>query len=321
MLTLNSAAGAVLGPNARSLAADLHHRLGVPYAKIAELYRTFKISVTPSGLCQSGARLAEKAAPVYEELIAAIRRSCVACVDETGWRLGTLAAWLWVFTNADLTVYVIDESRRHEVVVKLLGRKFKGVLHADCFAAYDHRDFADWLQQKCFAHFLKTLSRMEQEKRGGAVRFPRQLAAVLREALALREQKPNLSEPEFQYRRCGLEQRLDALIAEGRRFFDPENRRFAKRLRKQRRHLFTFLYRAGVEATNNRAERALRPAVVVRKTGGCNKTKVGADTHSVLASILVTARQRGVDILRYLGRLLTAPGPPPALLAAPPDTS
>ena len=58
------------------------------------------------------------------------------------------------------------------------------------------------------------------------------------------------------------------MIAEGRKITDPDNARLAKRLRKQRKNLSTFLELEGVEATNNRAERALRPAVVVRKTGG-----------------------------------------------------
>ena len=77
-----------------------------------------------------------------------------------------------------------------------------------------------------------------------------------------------------------------------------------------------------LSATNNRAERSLRPAVIVRKTGGCNKTKVGADTHSILASVLVTARQRGIDGIAYVARLLTAPdGKTPTLLTVPINTS
>jgi transposase len=316
------AAGAVLGPNARSLAAEMHHRLGVPYAKVSDLYgAAFGLSVTPGALVQSDERLAERARPVYDELVEAIRRSCTAHADETGWRIGVLSAWLWTFTNRQLTVYVIDESRGHEVVLNILGRDFKGVLHADCFLAYDHWELSHWIQQKCFAHFLKTLGKLAEEKTRGAVRFPRALAAVLREALALREEKAKLSAPAFRRRLGSIERRLDELIAEGRNFSDPDNRRFAKRLRKQRRHLFTFLQRDGVEATNNRAERSLRPAVVVRKTGGCNKTKAGAQTHSILASVLVTARQRGIDGIAYVAKLLTTPGTPRPLLAVPTNSS
>jgi hypothetical protein len=320
--TATGAAGVVVGPNAKAVAADMHHRLGVPYEKVAEHFSaSFGFEVTSSALCQSEARLAEKMKPVYDELVRAIRDCCAVHADETGWRIGMLSAWLWVFTSRHVTVYVIDESRGHEVVVEILGREFKGVLVADCFLAYDHRALAEWIQQKCFAHFLKTLAEMEAEKTRGAVRFPREVAAVLRRALALRDEKAEISALAFTRRLGKIERELDRLVDEKRRFTDPDNRRFAKRLRKQRRHLFTFLKYDGVDATNNRAERMLRPAVVVRKTGGCNKTERGARTHSVLASVLVTARDRGVSAVDYIGRALTAPNEPPSLLAAAFDSS
>ena len=314
--TATGAAGVSVGPNAKAVGADLHHRLGVPYAKVADHFQTaFGLEVTSSALCQSDQRLAHKAEPVYEALIAAVRECVSVHADETGWRIGTLAAWLWVFTGQDTTVYVIDKSRGHEVVVEVLGREFEGVLVADCFLAYDHKALADWLQQKCFAHFLKTLSEMQQDKTGRALAFAREVTAVLREALALGKDKPRLSAAVFGERLAGIEAKLDALIDPRRRFSDPDNGRFAKRLRKQRDHLFTFLVYEGVDATNNRAERALRPAVVLRKTGACNKTPRGARTHSVLASILVTAKQRGLDIIKSVGRILTTPGIPAPLPA------
>ena len=136
--------------------------------------------------------------------------------------------------------------------------------------------------------------------------------------MALGDQKGTLPRPVFERCRAAIEAKLDALIDARRRLSDPDNARFAKRLRKQRRHLFTFLSFDGVEATNNRAERALRPAVVIRKTGACNKTPRGARTHAILSSILTTAKQRGLHLIGYLVRVLTAPNTPPSLLAAAP---
>jgi transposase len=317
--TATGAAGVSIGPNAKAVAADCKHRLGISYGKIADMFHTlFGIEVSRGGLCQSNQRLAQKARPVYEQLVEAIRECCAVHSDETGWRIGTLSAWLWVFTSREITLYTIQESRGHEVVVEILGREFKGILHSDCFLAYDSKELADWIQQKCFAHFLRKLSEMEEGKMRGAVRFPRNVAAVLRQALQLREEKEDLSDEQFQERLGGIERRLDELIAETRNFTDPDNRRFAKRLRKQRRHLFTFLTHEGVEATNNRAERAIRPAVVARKMGGCNKTHSGARTHSVLASILTTARQQQVAVIKYLSSVAcSADGPPPLLSFTP----
>ncbi len=72
--TATGAAGVVVGPRAKALAADLKHRLGVPYAKICDLLETaFGLPITPGGLWQADARLAKQARPVYEELVAALR--------------------------------------------------------------------------------------------------------------------------------------------------------------------------------------------------------------------------------------------------------
>ena len=91
--------------------------------------------------------------------------------------------------------------------------------------------------------------------------------------------------------RQGLEGWADRLLAPGRQ--NPDEERVAKRLRKQRAHLFRFLYEEGVEPTNNRAERQPRPAVIARKLSCGNKTEHGKRTAEVLMSLLVTARQRG----------------------------
>lgn len=67
---------------------------------------------------------------------------------------------------------------------------------------------------------------------------------------------------------------------------------------KQRDHLFVFLDEPGVDPTNNLAERQLRPAVIRRKLSSGNKTRSGARTFEVLASVAATYRQRGEDFLQ-----------------------
>jgi hypothetical protein len=127
------AARVVVGPRAKGLAADMKHRLGVSYGKVCALLDdAFGLRVTRGGWCQADTRLAEQARPVYEELVEALRMSSVVHADETGWRIGTLAAWLWVFTNRETTVYTIRSSRGHEVVVDILGGVRGHPEHAGC---------------------------------------------------------------------------------------------------------------------------------------------------------------------------------------------
>jgi len=107
------------------------------------------LEVTASGLCQADERLAEKAEPVYQELVEALRDSVAVHADETGWRVGGQGAGLWVFTGPRGTVYTINGRRSHEVVVEVLGPEFSGVWVTDCFRAYDHRGSRSVLPISC----------------------------------------------------------------------------------------------------------------------------------------------------------------------------
>lgn len=313
--TATGAAGVLVGPRAKALAAELKHGLGASYAKVSAVLSTaFGLPVTRSGWCQADRRLATQARPHYEELVKVMQQCSVVHVDETGWRIGTLSAWLWVFTNQHATVYKIAQGRGHEVVVDILGREFKGVLVSDCFTAYDHRALAAWLKQKCLAHLLRELDELDATKTRGAVRFARDLTALLRAALQLKTAKAHLDDATFQQRAAALETQLDTLIAAKRKLTDPDNQRLAKRLRKHRPHLLRFLYHDGLDATNNQAERMLRPAVITRKTNGCNRTDDGAETHAILSSVLATCRQRDIPVLDYLIQLQQSGALPNALV-------
>lgn len=298
------AAGVMVGPRAKALATDLKHRLGVSYGKVSEVLNdAFGLRVSRSGCCQADQKLANLARPIYERLIELIRRCSTVHVDETGWRIGTLSAWLWVFTNREITVYTIRANRSSDVVIDILGENFKGILASDDFLAYDDRRLAAWLKQRCLSHLLTDLKEMQESKTGRALQFAKQMTTLLQEAMHLKIEKPTLDPFTFAQRAQDLENRLDLLIAARRRLTDPDNVRFAKRLRKHRPHLLRFLYVDGLDATNNQAERMLRPAVITRKTNGCNRTPDAAEAHAILASILVTSHQHSIPILNYLIQL------------------
>jgi len=73
--------------------------------------------------------------------------------------------------------------------------------------------------------------------------------------------------------------------------------------------LFSFLFDPSLDATNWRAEQALRPAVVNRKVSGGNRPARGAGTLEILSSVVQTARLRDLDPRRVLVELLRARKP------------
>ncbi len=295
-----TAAGTVIGPTAVAFASDLKHRTGIPFRKISRIFRDILgLQVSAGGLCQAVGRLAAKAESTYDLIIQQARNSAVIHADETGWNIGGKSAWLWVFTNYELTVYAIRYSRAHGVIEEILGVKFDGVLVSDFFSAYNPIDCA---KAKCMAHLLNTLSEMEKNKKGIGARFARIACQIIRDAIELKRKKTTISQAAYQKKVQQIENRLDLLL-QGH-YTDPDNRRLANRMRKHRQSLFTFLYEDRVEPTNNQAERQIRPAVIIRKISAGNRTDSGARTHEIIASLLETCRQQNKPFVAVIREIL-----------------
>jgi hypothetical protein len=225
---------------------------------------------------------------------------------------------LWVFCGLGATVYTIRTSRGHEVVLDILGQEFRGYLTSDGLLTYDAAALAKWLKQKCLAHILRNLKELSADKLAAHVALAEGVTALLKDALALQRQRAELAADAYAAATAAIEQRLDGLIAEHLSDADDDGARMARHLTKHRAALLPFLYLDGLEPTNNQAERELRPAVITRKVGGCNRTADGAQAHAILASIGATCRKRGIPVLDFLVQLQRASGPPPSILAATP---
>jgi transposase len=298
------AAAVQLGPNVLALGAELKHVLGVSYGKVARFcQRSFGLQANRSSFARADQRLAQQWQPSYRRLLVQLRASGVIHVDETGWKVAGHNAWLWVFTNEQLSVYCIDPSRGHEVVESILGTDFAGVLVSDCFLAYDALHYA---KAKCAGHLLKRCKTLTESGSPTAMQFSQQLARLLRGGMKLKERQSHMTAHGYRVA-CGkLEAALDRLLE--RHYRQPDTARFAKLLRKQRKHLFTFLYVAEVAPTNNAAERELRPAVIIRKTNGCNRSPAGATAHSVLSSVIRTCEKQGLDFINQTRKVLQTAG-------------
>jgi transposase len=74
------------------------------------------------------------------------------------------------------------------------------------------------------------------------------------------------------------------------------------------------LRHANVDATNFRAEQAIRPAVVNRKVWGGNRTWIGAHAQAALSSVLVTCHQLLRSPILFLTEVRTATQPPKLIL-------
>ena len=298
------AAQVQVGPEALAFATHLNKQMGISHERVAQVLKWgFDLQISRSGLCRAITRLGHKAEPTYQELIVAARSSRVNWMDETGWRVAAHLNWLWALVSEQVTVYDILSGRGFQQAASLLGADWDGVLHHDglrCYYGFQHA-----LHQSCLAHILHRCHDSIQVLTGRATQFPRQILELFKKALALRDRflQEEVSLHGLAIARGRLERCLDRLL--GGTFSNPSNLRLAKHLIHERPHLFTFLYGPGmVDATNNAAERAIRPAVVARKTWGGNRTQRGARVQAVLMSVLRTYWQQGKDSFAGLVELM-----------------
>jgi transposase len=301
------AAACMLGPRAVALATELNKELGLSPQKIVKALERFGIRVTAGGVVQAIARQARALEPTYAALIEGVRASRAVAPDETGWRINGQKAWLWAFAGDRVTVYLIASGRGYEHAARVLGEDFSGVLERDGWAPY--RRFANARHQTCAAHLLRRTGELIADSVAGQARVPHAARGILKDALALRDERDQgvIDADEFGLRVTALNKRTDKLLAM-RPTHEP-NRRLLAQLATEREHMFTFLAEPGVQATNWRAEQALRPAIVNRKGWGGNRTPNGARTQQITMSVIRTARQQNIDPVELMAGSQRSPQP------------
>lgn len=300
-----------VGPGVMAAAHALHYGMGIPVRKVPMVLEELTgVHITQSAVTQDALRRAAGAAGrKYDELRLGIQHAPAVYTDDTGWRVSGRNAFLMAFDTDRATVYQIRSRHRNEEVRELIPASYAGVMVSDRGKSYDAEEFAGIAQQKCLSHLLRNVSDIVKVKQGRAQQFGATLIVLLRAGLALWHARSGLSLKNFREQRQELEERLTFHLRM-RILRDDDNGRLLDGigLQHDRGHLLRFLSTPGVEPTNNRAERILRPAVIARKVSQCSKNQRGADAYAIFLSIVQTARKTlGTTVSRTLRDLFSLP--------------
>jgi len=259
-------------------------------------------------------------AGAYDELAVAVRSEPVVHADETGWLWPSKRRWAWLASTDRIAVYLLADTRAARVAKELLGEDFAGVLVSDRYGGYSWLDTAQ--RQACWAHLLRDFQALAD--RGGRVaRLGRALKKTSKEILdahAAHLAEGRLvawHEPEL----LALHHRLMDLLEQGSRMRDDKTSRFCCGLLDLWPALWNFTETPGVDTTNNRAERGLRFAVLLRKRSGGTRTDHGDRYIERLLTVRETCRLQSRSLHDYLLTAITAAlhgKPAPSLLPAGP---
>ena len=314
-----------VGPRTMAAAHALHYYVGIPVRKVPLVLGLLTgIELTQGAVTQDALRRASGAVgTAHHELRHSVQDSPAVYTDDTGWKVGGENAHLMAFDTHLATVYQVRPRHRHQEVQEMVPRNYRGVMVTDRGRSYEAHSFRRVKQQKCLAHLQKTLSTLLEKKRGRAREFGENLKMLLRMALDLWEDDNSGETTDFVTKAAELRFVISYLLRE-RSLRDPDNRHLLKVLRRyhQRGELLRFLEDPNIEPTNNRVERALRPAVIARKVSHCSKNEAGAYAFSAFKSIVQTLVKRGTrSVVEALYTLFRFPEDFHLLLARSPQAS
>ena len=306
-----------VGPRVKAAAHTVHYGMGVPVRKLPAILREFTgIELTQSALTQDALKKSEGVVGnAYQELRAGVATAPTVYTDDTGWRIHGETAHLMVLDTDQATVFQIRRRHRNEEVRELIPAAYTGVMVTDRGKSYDAEELLGVQQQKCLDHLKENIKEVLERKAGRARSFGLKLKSILREARQLwRDQRAGKAE-KFPAEVERFEEELTFHLRP-RILKDEDNQRLLDGigLQHDRGRVLRFLHDPAIEPTNNRGERALRPAVIVRKLSYGSNNERGAEAFAAFSSVIQTAAKNRdcsiVDALQNLFQSKSRKGPP-----------
>ena len=263
----------------------------VPSNKIVSILNSiFQIKISDGEIYGILKQLKTAFGDYYKELVQKMKEALVKNIDETSWRIDGKNYWLWNFINKEVALYIVNQRRGSKVPIKILGNQEGKTIVSDRFSAYNELvKKTDCEQQICWSHIL---------------RDSKDLADHYREAKYIHKRLKNI------YAKAKNGEKKDKLLSwidliSSRSYKSSEVYKFVKSIcRNHRENLFRFVDNPEIDSTNNRAERGLRHAVVIRKISNGSRSKDGAEVTANLLSVLQTAKLQSNNPMDFMMDLL-----------------
>lgn len=286
------------GNNVIALATLLKYEDRLPHRKIRDaMVRLYGLKISPATILDLTRRAADAVRSEYDAILSRIRDAPILYVDETGIHVQGEKYWIWTFTTPSETFFVIRKSRGMKVLMEVLTRRFKGIIVCDGWKPYAR--FTNRIQ-RCWAHLLRESKDIAEtfEEAIPLHNALKELYELLTKALET-DPPPEVRESLWKLAREALRNLIS------KEYSVEKVQKFVGKINNGFDYWFTFVINPGVEPTNNRAERALRPHVVLRKILGALRNDKGTSIHERIMTTLATWGQNGLNSLQMLTTKLT----------------
>ena len=292
------------GPSLVAFICALSQRMRLSRARVQEFLADWLgLSLSTATINQCVHEAARALEPVVEqEILESVRNVELLYADETAWKEHGRVLWLWVFTCATATLFIVGRRTR-AMVQHVLGEHFRNWLMSDGYGAYRDHD----QRLRCFAHLLRKAHGLEESLDAQAQQFGRQVLDVLETVIAaVYDARGDPAQAEGLRARHAplLNALLEACRALATDAVHEKTRALARELLNDWDTFWVVLDYPELPLTNNVAERALRHWVIARRIGMGTRTPQGTRAFALLASRIETCRKRGASPWSYIAEVV-----------------
>lgn len=288
------------GPRLQSMVTLLSGVYRVSRRNVQQLMAdAFGVEMSLGVISKIEGRMAEVLAEPHQEALRAVHRAAVVHSDETSWREANKRAWLWTAVTPSFSVFLIRPSRGSDVARELIGEDFAGKHVSDRWSSYD------WIgidqRQVCWAHLIRDFRKIA-DSGGPAKRIGENLELQANELFDYwhRVRDGTMKRSTFRRHAWRIRRRIRGLLETGAGCTSWRAPSLCRGILKLEAAMWTFVTHEKVEPTNNAAERALRPAVIWRKTSLGTQSARGSRFVERLLTCVATLRQQRRNVLDYL---------------------
>lgn len=270
-------------------------------------------------------RLRNEASEALSEAVASakvyVQSQPIVGADETGFQQGNAdgknpqhkKAWLWVAVTPLVSFFEVTLARSSAAAQALLGKNFSGILNSDRYSAYNWLDIGQ--RQLCWAHLKREFTKIS-ERSGVSRQIGRNLLAQQKKLFRLwrRVRDGTLTRSEFESLVSPIRERVRSLLSSGADYQigSQEKTPLAKTVRTCRQllkvepALWLFVKVPGLEPTNNSAERAIRPAVLWRRTSFGSQSEAGSIFVARMLTVVTSLRSQSRNVLEFMSEAIRA---------------
>lgn len=310
------------GPRLQGTIAMLAGQYRLSKRQIERLLKAmWDMDISRGGIQNCEQRVSGAIEPAFTEAKGHVQNAPVVNADETPWKERHRLKWLWGAGSDQVWIYQILDDRSANSAKELLGEDFEGWLGSDDYVGYKFIPLEK--RQSCWSHLRRRFVAMSEFKKDPiavevgiqGLDLIHQLTSVYR---LLKAKEVTLRC--FRKRMKKIKKKMLLILKKGMRSESPWTSSKCKNIYALGPALFLFVLHPEIEPTNNRAERAMRHPVLIRKTNLGTQSETGSRFIERILTVTQSLKLQSRSVLNFIEESLLAASKdviPPSLLPDP----